>query len=368
MFTFGKVESLQVAQLRTTISAPVKEVLKHEGALVNKGDLLIQLDAREIELAVNVARAKYDRNQALLESIRTEFAMSQDLLVHYQNLNEFGDSRLGRAVDLHLKGMISDSNLDDARQNSSERAIVLQQYTARIADFPHRLAQQQATLDESSAHLQKALMDLDQTRIVAPFSGRVIKSDLAQGDRVIAGTRLIAIADYGELEVRASVPTEVGYLMRQKMQQGEQIIAHAEIDGRKLEFFLHRISADIKAGQSGIDVFFRDPTGEAIDIGRTLRLAVTLPEQRNVIAMPVHALHENQTVFKVEENRLKAVRFESAGDYMNEQGDFSTLIRSEQIQSGDQLMVSQLPRAITGLLVETIDTTGVSLPTGETVL
>ena len=156
--------------------------------------------------------------------------------------------------------------------------------------------------------------------------------------------------------------------MRQKIQRGDLIVAHAEIDGRKLEFFLHRISADVKTGQSGIDVFFRDPTGEAMDIGRTLQLTVTLPEQRNVISMPMHAFYENLTVFKIVENRLKAVRFESVGDYMNDQSDFSMLIRSEQIQPGEQLMVSQLPRAITGLLVQTIDTTSISLQVGETVL
>jgi HlyD family secretion protein len=358
LLAFGKVESRQVAILKTTISAPVNEVFVHEGAWVEEGDLLIQLDVAEADLAVKIAQASFNRSSAQLASVETEYELAKNLLPHFQELNSIADSKLGRATDLNTKDMISDSALDEARQEASERGIALQQQLAAVADFPNKLLQQQATVEESKAQLDKAKLDLDQTGIRAPFSGRVITNEVARGDRVIAGTSLIQIAGSAGLEVRASLPTEIGYALNQSILRGSRVLASAEVDGRPFKFELDRLSADVKPGQSGIDVFFRNERNEALDIGRVVSLTIRLPQEEDVIPMPVHALYENQTLFKVEENRLEAISYEPAGDYLDADGKFGILVRSAQMNAGDTIMVSQLPRAITGLLVDPIELGG----------
>lgn len=343
--------------MNTSISAPVSEVLVREGAWVEEGDLLIQLDANEGELNLGVAQANYDRNSALLASVKTEAELASNLSAQYLQLNEIAESKQSRAVDLHSRDMISDAQLDEARLETSQANISLQQHLAQVADFPNKIAQQQASVAESAAYFKRAKLDLQQTQIRAPFSGRVISSDVSKGDRVIAGATLIRIADYSALEIRTSVPTEVGFQLNQAMSKSQQVNARANIDGRELVFVLDRLSADIKPGQSGIDVFFRSTTGESLDIGRVVNLSVNLPMENNVISMPVHALYENQTIYRIEEQRLKAIRYEIVGDYLSSDDEFSILIRSPQIKSGDQLLGSQLSRAITGLLVEPVSNT-----------
>lgn len=357
LLTFGKVESKQVASLNTNISAPVSEVLVREGDWVEEGELLIQVDANEGELNLNVAQANYDRNSALLASVRTEFELANSLSAQYQQLNEIAESKLSRAVDLNSRNMISDAQLDEARQEASQTSISLQQHMAQVADFPNKIAQQQASVAESGAYLQRAKLDLQQTQIRAPFAGRVISSNVSKGDRVIAGATLIRIADYSGLEVRTSVPTEVGYLLSHAMRNEQLVQAKATLDDRELVFVLDRLSADIKPGQSGIDVFFRSDAGEALDIGRVVNLSVNLPVEENVISMPVHALYENQTIYRIKEQRLEAINYERVGDYLGNDDEFSILIRSSEIKAGDQLLGSQLSRAITGLLVEPISRT-----------
>lgn len=357
LLTFGKVESKQVASLNTNISAPVSEVLVREGDWVEEGELLIQVDANEGELNLNVAQANYDRNSALLASVRTEFELANSLSAQYQQLNEIAESKLSRAVDLNSRNMISDAQLDEARQEASQTSISLQQHMAQVADFPNKIAQQQASVAESGAYLQRAKLDLQQTQIRAPFAGRVISSNVSKGDRVIAGATLIRIADYSGLEVRTSVPTEVGYLLSHAMRNEQLVQAKATLDDRDLVFVLDRLSADIKPGQSGIDVFFRSDAGEALDIGRVVNLSVNLPVEENVISMPVHALYENQTIYRIKEQRLEAINYERVGDYLGNDDEFSILIRSSEIKAGDQLLGSQLSRAITGLLVEPISRT-----------
>ena len=41
-----------------------------------------------------------------------------------------------------------------------------------------------------------------------------------------------------------------------------------------------------------------------MDIGRLVSLTIRLPDEHDVIPMPVHALYENQTIIRFEESRL----------------------------------------------------------------
>jgi len=361
LLTFGKVEAKQVANLNTTISAPVSEVMVREGIWVEEGELLIQLDAEEGELTLKVAQASYDRNAALLASVRTEAELANTLVSHYQELNEITQSKLSRALDLNSKDMVSDAQLDEARQEANQANITLQQHLARVIDFPNKIAQQQASVAESAAYLQRAKLDLEQSQIRAPFSGRIIRSDVSKGDRVIAGATLVQIADYSTLEIRTSVPNEIGYRLNQAMQNSQRVQASATIDGGNFVFTLQRLSAEIKAGQSGIDVFFSSDEEQPLDIGRVVSLSVDLPVEENVISIPIHALYENQTIYRIQEQRLEAVHYETVGDYMSSDDEFRVLVRSPQIHAGDQLLGSQLSRAITGLLVAPISATGSTL-------
>jgi multidrug efflux pump subunit AcrA (membrane-fusion protein) len=361
LLTYGRVESKQVARLNTNISAPVTEVLVREGDRVREGDLLIQLDAMEGELTLNVAQANHNRNVAVLASVNTDSELANTLTAHYQELNDISQSKLGRSLDLNSKRMISDALLDEARTEASQVSITLQQHLSLVANYPNRIAQQQASVDESAARLERAKLDLQQTQIRAPFSGRVIQSSVSKGDRVLAGATLIEIADYSGLEVRASVPSEIAFRLNQVMLQAQNVHASATVDGSKLDFILDRLSGDVKSGQSGIDVFFKSSRGEALDIGRVLNLTVDMPIEQDVLSMPIYALYENQTVYRIDEQRLQAVHYEIIGDYVTADNELRTLIRSAEIDAGDQLLASQLPRAITGLLVEPIGNGDASL-------
>ncbi|MEX0962832.1 MAG: HlyD family efflux transporter periplasmic adaptor subunit [Pseudohongiellaceae bacterium] len=361
LLAFGRVEAKQVASLNTTIAAPVREVLVREGDRVEQGELLIQLDAAEGELNLNVSQANHNRNVAMLASVKTDFDLANTLTRQYQELNDIAQSKLRRAVDLNAQSMIADALLDEARQEASQSTITLQQHLSKVADFPNKIAQQQASVDEAAARLERAKLDLLQTQIRAPFAGRVIRSDVSRGDRVMAGATLVEIADYSGLEIRASVPSDVAYSLNQAARQTREVRASATVDGRKLDFILDRLSGDVKTGQSGIDVFFRSSGNEALDIGRVLNITVDLPIEQDVLSMPVYALYENQTIYRIDEQRLQAVHYETVGDYIAADNELRVLIRSADIVAGDRLLASQLPRAITGLLVEPISTSDTSL-------
>ena len=106
----------------------------------------------------------------------------------------------------------------------------------------------------------------------------------------------------------------------------------------------------------GLDAFFTADNGESLDIGRVVTLSITLPKERNVVVLPIQSIYDNNRIYRVEENRLVGVNIEQVGDYIDADGQYRILIRSAEISKGDVLVTTQLPRAITGLLVEPIDT------------
>ena len=57
LILYGKVESSQVANLKTSVSARVAEVLTPEGRWVTRGQVLVQLDEEELALTVAMAMA-----------------------------------------------------------------------------------------------------------------------------------------------------------------------------------------------------------------------------------------------------------------------------------------------------------------------
>ncbi len=355
LFAYGRVESRQLANLKTSISAPVASVDAPEGTWVKAGDVLVRLDDSELKLSLAVATAEYKKRVAQLESAKTDFELAQKITQHHRALTDIAQAKLKRHLDLYAKKMISDSILDEARQQASERSITLERHLADIKIFPNIIDQHEASVAEGRALADRAELDLAQTVIKAPFEGRVISTHVAPGDRVLPGTPVIQVADYDELEVRASIPATTGYDLRQKFSQGVAVNATGKLDGRSIDFYLVRLSGDVKSGQSGLDAFFKTPSNENLDIGRVVNLNITLPQEHNVVALPVQSLYENNRVYKVEDDRLKGINVQQVGDYIDPQGNYQVLIRSNGIVPGDRLITTQLPRAITGLLVDPID-------------
>jgi len=355
LVTFGRVESRQVAKLKTSVTAPVMSLLVSEGEWVNSGDSLVALEQQELGLALTMAEADHRRRLAQLNSVKTENELAIKLTSHHQTLQEISESKLERNRDLFKNQMISDEVLDEARRLASERTMTLEQHLARVLDFPNRIAEAEAAVTEAAAMRDQAQLNLEQTSIRAPFRGRIMQLHVAPGDRVFQGTTVLEIADYDQLEVRATVPAEQGAKLRQQLNSGAEVKAVGDINGDQLTFVLDRMSGNVKPGHAGIDAFFRPQGNERLDIGLVVNLQVTLPPEQDVVVLPVQSLYENDRIYRVVDNRLQGVDVVRVGDHLNDQGEYRVLVRSNMLGSADKLITTQLPRAIHGLLVEPID-------------
>ena len=88
-------------------------------------------------------------------------------------------------------------------------------------------------------------------------------------------------------------------------------------------------------------------------MGRNLQVKVKLPTQINVAALPPLAIYGQNRIYRIIDQRLEALSIMRVGDWTSPSGEQLTLVRSAELQTGDQVMTTQLPNAVTGLLVET---------------
>ncbi|MDZ7670475.1 MAG: biotin/lipoyl-binding protein [Gammaproteobacteria bacterium] len=349
---YGRVESNRTARISTDLAATVTAVNVREGDRVSEGDVLVELAREETALLLAERQAELAGHRAQLRSIRSEQAMLERTVAQAQSMHRIAQDKLARHRQLLERRLISRSLLDEVVAQANNAAIEFEQHQRRLDDLPNRLAAQQALVDRSAALAARAELDLQKTRVLAPFSGPILAVHVAPGDRSGNGVALLELAEAGALEVRVQVPAS--YVERfQHHLSGDDPIAASLADGRRLQ--LARLTHRVRAGQSGVDAFFRldDPGAATLPpIGRVVDLRIRLPEEAGVVALPIASLYENDRIYAVEDNRLQAIRVERVGELHTAEGDFRVLVRAAELADGRPVITTQLPKAVSGLLVE----------------
>jgi membrane fusion protein, multidrug efflux system len=140
----GKVQALKTVTIRAQIDGKIMEAAFHEGQNVRAGDLLLQIDARPYQAALDQAIAKQNQDQAQLG---------------------YAQKVLERDTGLFDKKIIDRQSLD------------LQQATT---------AQLEALVKADEAAVANAKVQLEFTKITAPIDGRVGLRLVDQGNIVHA--------------------------------------------------------------------------------------------------------------------------------------------------------------------------------------
>jgi RND family efflux transporter MFP subunit len=164
-----------VARTKASVSAKIAGRMEylgvHEGSEVKKGEVIARIEGRDYEAALGAARATVAEVEAQLAQARRD---------------------LERARALRKDQLISDAELETA----STRVDVLS-----------------AQLESARAQRQLAEVNLENTRVRAPFDGTVLRKDAEVGEIVapaaagggLTRTAIVTMADLATLEVEVDV-------------------------------------------------------------------------------------------------------------------------------------------------------------------
>lgn len=171
------------------------------GGQVQAGELLFEIDPRPFAAQVAEAEAQLARQEITLRRLEGEGRNLEADLESLQRTGELAEQDFARARKLHDEGVGSQSAMDEA-----ERALVaarneIDKISRDLELHPIRLREAESEIDSAQARLEKAQVDLDRTRMVAPFTGRVTDVQVEAGEVLLSGTPAVNLADDSVLEI-----------------------------------------------------------------------------------------------------------------------------------------------------------------------
>jgi len=350
---YGRIESLSTAQLNAAVAADVLSVEVVEGDSVKQGDLLVRLDDREARFILSQREADVIDAEARVEAEKTRSDSDQKTIVRERRLLRLTRDEVVRLQDLLKKKLGSQSALDNARQAMERQALAVAVREQSIAEHPARMAQAEAALKRAHALRQQAELDLSRCEVRAPFSGRVAKRSVATGRRVKVGDSLVSIYDDSIMLLRALIPERHLPALRNAIRMHWPLEVSGRLDGEAVTGTLRGLVGEVEADSGGVAALFDiEAAPGLLQQGRFLEMELVLPEQQGVIALPHEAVYGANRVYTVDDSsRMRPVRVERLGATRGREDETLLLVRSESLQKGMQVVTTQLPNAVEGLLV-----------------
>ena len=200
----GSIVAKDISTLSVKVSGRIKSIQVELGSVVQEGDLIAEIDARDYELRLIETSAELAQARARLSlpldglDDRVDPEQTSTMRQVKATLVEAGKKR-ERIESLSKQRILSESELETA---NAEYEVALNRYEDARAEVRLR----QATLAQRRAAVEVAKQQLADTRIVAPFSGTIQERRSNLGEYTTAGTPLVTLIRLDSLRLRAEVP------------------------------------------------------------------------------------------------------------------------------------------------------------------
>jgi multidrug resistance efflux pump len=205
-----------VAALASQVGGIVQRILFQEGERVHVGQLVAELDAREREAAVEVARANVDRaREAVAEAQQNVHATVPSVSSATADIAraeaELTDARrnFNRIRILVAREAATPSQLDSARARFLQARALVKAMRAnrtasrgRVGVSQAGVANARAALESSEAALKQAEALRAEMQILSPFDGLIVDVNLREGEWAAGGTPVITTEDLTHQWVR----------------------------------------------------------------------------------------------------------------------------------------------------------------------
>ncbi len=253
----GRTSAYRVSEIRPQVGGLIQKRLFQEGSNVNAGQVLYQIDPASYQSALNNAKAGLSRAEANLPAIR---------------------SRVERYKELIADKAVSQQDYEDAAA---------------------ALKQAEADAEIWKAAVETARINLGYTRITAPISGRVGRSEVTDGALVTAH-QPVTLATVQQLDpIYVDVPQSTADLLRLKERLKDGRLARNGTNQNKVRLLLEdgtpysregtlqfqEVTVDPTTGSVILRAVFPNPQGVLLP-GMFVRAVVQEGVNRQAILIP----------------------------------------------------------------------------------
>jgi len=290
----GNLEMPHKADLSFGTTGTVTEVLVDKGNNVTKGQVLARLDARSLELSVEVAQAQYETAQInLMKTIYPYYTRTwgTDMPGVWLALDEAQDN-LKQAQELLNEGKVEEAQvLLDLIEGNISKAEEKSQ--SRTFQLPWDIKLLELQSDIARANLESTKLNLEKAVITAPFDGVVTDITITEGKDVSTAalaTSAISLVDTSEIEMSGSID-EIDIAMVQLGQEANILLDALPDEEVKGEVTFISLVGTTLAGVVSYDttITLENPV-EGLKDGMSATAEVIIERRDDVLSIPNRAI------------------------------------------------------------------------------
>lgn len=308
----GTIEPSRTVYLDAIEGGAIKRVVAESGAMLKKGDVILELSNLNRELAVLGQEAQLsesiNRNRDTRLGITRNDLEQRNQLAQIDNQLAVLGPQYIRQKQLFEKKLISQQEFEkteaDYKYNLERKKFTYEVYRNDSIDRKRQLNEINALEKRMSLNLEGVGRILDNLVIRAPIDGQLSRPQLDPGQNVNIGQRLGQVDIVGSYKVK--VPIDELYLPR--ITTG--LHATTTFNNKDYELEIMYIYPTILNGRFDVDMNFIGETPPGIRRGQSLRLRIELGQSSEELLLPVGGFYKDtggNWIFVVEEGN-RAVR------------------------------------------------------------
>lgn len=218
----GRIEATEI-DIATKLGGRVQDILVSEGDFVSAGQTLAHMQISSLEAMHDEARARQHQALTAIASAQAQVAVRESdrqavlaLVAQRQSELDAARKRLVRSETLAREGASSEQELDDdrARVRSVQAALTaagaqVNAAQAAITAAHTQVAGARSTAAAADASVLRVKVDIDDSALTAPRSGRVQYRIAQAGEVIGGGGKVLNLVDLSDVYMTFFLPEAV---------------------------------------------------------------------------------------------------------------------------------------------------------------
>ncbi len=291
----GTVEPSHTVYLDAIEGGTIKRVVAESGAILKKGDVVLELSNLNRELSVLQQEASLNESvnrtrDTRLSITRNDLEQRQTLAL-VENQLQILAPQYKRQKQLFEKKLISKQEFEkteaDYKYNVERKRITYEVYKNDSVERIRQIKELNLSEQRMTLNLNGVGKILDNLIIRAPIDGQLSRPQLDAGQNVNSGQRLGQVDIVGSYKVR--VPIDELYLPR--ITTG--LHASTTFNNKDYELEITYIYPTIQNGRFEVDMNFVGETPQGVRRGQSLRLRIELGQSSEELLLPVGGFYKD---------------------------------------------------------------------------
>jgi HlyD family secretion protein len=285
------------ASVTPKVTAPVSKFYVSRGDHVRKGQMLAELENRDLAAAVLEAKANYEQAEANLRNtasaeIPDEVAKAQSEVRSGKEALDAAQKAFESRQSLFQQGAMPRKLVDDSQvalaQARSQYDIANKHLDSLIkVSREAQIKASQAQVEAAKGRLQAAEAQLQYAKIISPIDGIVADRPLYEGETASAGTPLMTIVNISDVIARANLPMdELRHVKIGNSAEIKTLDSPMEAQG-KVTVVSPALNPNSTTAEVWIQFSNRD---EYMHPGATVQVSILAETVQDAIVIPVEAI------------------------------------------------------------------------------